>query len=280
MIGQNRKPISDINHIHPPWDQSPRGSSSMYEDRIKRIRKDIEKVAGYLWEKGWAERNGGNISARIDIPEVIPEVVRSHDVERLPEGSQGMDLLITGTDKRMRDIAEGEGLGLIRVREDLSGYDVLWSKDPEFKATSELISHVKIHLDQEEKNKAVVHSHPTELIALSHHPDYGKVDSNLSGSLWSMMPEIKIFLPKGISLIPYTMTGSEKLADMTVEAFKDSDVVIWSKHGAVAVGSDPEDAFDKLDLANKGADILLRCLSAGFDPEGIPERDLEELEDI
>ena len=32
-----------------------------YNDSISEIISQIAEVAGYLWERGWAERNGGNI---------------------------------------------------------------------------------------------------------------------------------------------------------------------------------------------------------------------------
>ena len=37
-------------------------------DSRPELRREIEKVsevAGYLWEKGWAERNGGNIVVNV-----------------------------------------------------------------------------------------------------------------------------------------------------------------------------------------------------------------------
>ncbi len=37
-------------------------------DNRPALKAEVEKVAevaGYLWEKGWAERNGGNITVNI-----------------------------------------------------------------------------------------------------------------------------------------------------------------------------------------------------------------------
>ena len=36
----------------------------------------ICEVAGYLWEKGWAERNGGNIS--VNITELLTEAEKTY----------------------------------------------------------------------------------------------------------------------------------------------------------------------------------------------------------
>jgi len=39
---------------------------SFYTDKIlKRYALDISEVTQYLWQKGWAERNAGNISVDI-----------------------------------------------------------------------------------------------------------------------------------------------------------------------------------------------------------------------
>ena len=32
---------------------------------IKQVLKDISEVSGYMWNKGWAEKNAGNISVNI-----------------------------------------------------------------------------------------------------------------------------------------------------------------------------------------------------------------------
>ena len=42
------------------------------------LAAEIEKVAevaGYLWEKGWAERNGGNIT--VNIPAQVADALRA-----------------------------------------------------------------------------------------------------------------------------------------------------------------------------------------------------------
>lgn len=47
-------------------------------DSRPELRREIEKVsevAGYLWEKGWAERNGGNIV--VNVSEYIDDELKS-----------------------------------------------------------------------------------------------------------------------------------------------------------------------------------------------------------
>ena len=40
------------------------------------------------------------------------------------------------------------------------------------------------------------------------------------------------------------------------------------------------EAFDLIDILVKSADIFLKCLSAGFDPEGLTDEQLAELKQL
>ena len=35
-------------------------------EELKAVVYQIAEVTGYLWQKGWAERNGGNITVKVD----------------------------------------------------------------------------------------------------------------------------------------------------------------------------------------------------------------------
>jgi len=51
--------------------------SSILENRPV-LTAEVEKVAevaGYLWEKGWAERNGGNIT--VNVTEYVDDAIRA-----------------------------------------------------------------------------------------------------------------------------------------------------------------------------------------------------------
>ena len=42
---------------------------------LAREVNKVAEVAGYLWEKGWAERNGGNIT--VNITEYVDDEIRA-----------------------------------------------------------------------------------------------------------------------------------------------------------------------------------------------------------
>jgi rhamnulose-1-phosphate aldolase len=145
----------------------------------------------------------------------------------------------------------------------------------------EFISHIGIHLSNEQANnhnRCILHSHPIELIAISHHPFFGHNEEALNKAIWSMLPEVRVFIPRGIFIAPYKITGSEELADLTIKGLKSRDVVLWSKHGALTTGRDALEAFDYMDVANKGVVIFLKCLAAGFTPDGLTDEEIRDLE--
>jgi rhamnulose-1-phosphate aldolase len=93
-----------------------------------------------------------------------------------------------------------------------------------------------------------------------------------------MCPEIRVFVPKGVFCAPYEISGSEALADITISGLKSRNIVLWEKHGALATGENIEKAFDYLDVANKGAKMLLLAWSAGFEPAGLTIEQMKDLE--
>jgi rhamnulose-1-phosphate aldolase len=91
-------------------------------------------------------------------------------------------------------------------------------------------------------------------------------------------PEVKVTVPRGVGLAPYTLPGSEALGRATVAALeRDHPVVLWAKHGVVAVGAGVAAAFDLVDTLNKAAQLVLLCHGAGQAPEGLGAADLAEL---
>jgi rhamnulose-1-phosphate aldolase len=252
---------------------------------IRQQLKKMAEIASFLWERQWAERNGGNISVLLSEEDCqIPSENDSHfPVENWPKTAAGLMFIVTGSGVRLRHIKRPkESLLILKIDDKAEGYYLLWG-NRNLKPTSEFITHLKIHLNRLKSGKtggAVLHTHPTELIALSHHKEYTKDSGKFCTLLWSMLPEVRLFTPRGIGLLDYIIPGSEDLAEATVNSLQSKDVVVWKKHGAIAVGDDVEEAFDFIDVANKGARIFLQCLSAGFIPEGLSPGELEELKQL
>ena len=45
---------------------------------LKKVLDSAAEVAGYLWQKGWAERNGGNLTLNITEYVLYEELARNH----------------------------------------------------------------------------------------------------------------------------------------------------------------------------------------------------------
>lgn len=248
----------------------------------------IAETAGYLWQKGWAERNGGNIT--VNITEYADDEMRRMAAISAPleigmtlPHLKGCLFFCKGTQKRMRDLARHpmENGSIIRILDDCAHYEII--ADNPVMPTSELPSHLAVHnylIGKGSPYKASLHTHPIELVAMSHNPEFLKKDV-LTRILWSMIPETKAFAPRGLGMVPYMLPSSTALADATIKAIDDDyDVVMWEKHGVFAVESDIMSAFDQVDVLNKSANIYMCARSMGFVPDGMSDAQMTELSTV
>lgn len=258
------------------------------ENRILQV----SEIAQYLWEKGWAERNAGNISVNVHdiVAEANPDIRQEFPTYKLekhyPELS-GKFFFVTGTGKRMRDLARSplENALLIRITDDGGSYSIIskniFNNNP-LLPTSELPTHLGIHqhiAQRGSKEKVVIHTHATELIALTQNPVF-KSSEAINNLLWGMHPETMIFVPKGIGVVPYCLPGSDDIATGTINELQSHDAVVWEKHGIFAIGDNILDTFDNIDILCKSASIYFMCQGAGFVPEGLTDEQLSKLKDL
>ena len=111
---------------------------------------------------------------------------------------------------------------------------------------------------------------------MSHNKKFMKKDV-LTNILWSMIPETKAFCPLGLGIVPYELPGSVELANATLNALEEYDVVMWEKHGVFAKGLDVMDAFDQIDVLSKSAKIYIDAKCMGFTPDGMSEEQMKEM---
>ncbi len=256
-------------------------------DTIPALKAEVQKVAevaGYLWQNGWAERNGGNITVNIthlidDSVRALPAISQVIPVGTVLSHLKGCYFFCKGTGKRMRDLARWpmDNGTIIRICDDCAGYEII--ADKPVMPTSELPSHLTVHdhlIAKGSPYTATVHTHPIELVAMSHNRAMLEKDV-LTRLLWSMIPETKAFCPLGLGIIPYTLPGSVELANATLAQLDEYDVVLWEKHGVFAQGLDVMDAFDQIDVLSKSAKIYVASRSMGFVPEGMTDEQMAEM---
>ena len=258
--------------------------SSILDSRpgLKAVIDQVAEVTGYLWQKGWAERNGGNIT--VNITEYADEEMRSMPAidqvmqigKQLPMLS-GKYFYVKGTGKRMRDLARWpmQNGAIIRICPDCASYEII--ADHPVRPTSELPSHLVLQnylIETGSSYKATLHTHPIELVAMSHNKRFLR-PGEMTRVLWSMIPETLAFAPLGIGIVPYKLPGSVELAEATLEQIKEHDVVLWEKHG-----QDIMDAFDQTDVLCKAANIYMCAQAMGFEPDGMTPEAVREVQQV
>ncbi len=250
------------------------------------LAHEIARVAGFLWERGWAEAGAGNIS--VNVSEYYSGIQMDFrtfpllPLHRPYPALAGQFIMITRKGARMRDFPDEPGNNFCLVKINKSGdmFQLLFEdlQNPH-DASSELLTHLGIHellLLNNSTEKAILHTHAHELISLTHIPEY-KSEEALNRLLWSMHTETLFFIPEGIGYVPFCVPGTSEMADASIESLRSHKVVLWEKHGVLSIGDDVGQAFDRIDILAKAAKIFLTCRNAGFMPEGLSSRQIEEI---
>lgn len=238
--------------------------------------RDFKRVAEVLSVKGWAEASAGNMSLRLEkapgpsAPDSLSGKVQHAAVDMTD--LIGDRFLVTASGSRMRDLAAEPRncLCLIQVL-DSRRFRLIDGSGP---LSSEWPTHAGLHsLFKESRSheRAVLHCHPLNLIALSHVFDNEK---EMNDRLFRMHHETRLYVPEMLGLIPYAVTGSEELARTSKEKLKKHRLALWDKHGVIASGKTLDEALDRVDMVEKAAAIYLLLKGAGLEPSGLSDEQL------
>jgi rhamnulose-1-phosphate aldolase len=250
------------------------------ESQIPEL-EELQRVAYWLAQRFWSEANAGNISVRLtDLPVDIAQREGCPPIQMpiaFPELS-GQHFLVTGTGKRMRDIAHDlEGnIGLIRILPGGQAYTRLWGVPG---VTSEFPAHSAIHqvlLAERPDHRAIVHTHPPGLAALTHSTQFRDAEA-LSDVLCRMHSETSYFLHKQLAYLPYMVPGSVELGRATAEVLRTCKAALWDKHGVVAIGETMSRALDWIEMLEKAAQIYWLAASSGQQPVGLTDQQIEAM---
>ena len=227
---------------------------------------ELCRICTVMYQKGWHERNGGNISLLLDEAEVSPYLDTHSFSRRVPlesplKGAAGKIFLVTGSGKYFRNTERDpeKNLGVIIISEDGSSYGVLWGFSDGGKATSELGSHLMCHLSRLEtnpKSRVIIHSHPTNIIAMTFIEELS--DKNFTRILWRMITECILVFPDGIGVLPWMPCGGDDIAQSTAAKMYEYRMVIWGCHGMLAAGNDMDEALGLIETAEKAAEIYMK----------------------
>ena len=255
---------------------------------LKPVFMQIASVAKYLWDRGWAERNAGNFSINVTGYFTEKELDRLSGYPFFPLSRGYPDLpctlfLVSGTGTRMREMAKNpaEHVCFVYISNSGSAFHIIGesAEGNSVKPTSELATHLAIQqqlIQKKAQEKVVLHAHITELIALTQLAPF-KSEAAVNALLWGMHPETMLFVPDGVGFIPYTLAGTENIALETMKGLENHKVVLWEKHGCIAIHKTFPEAFDNLDILAKSAKIYFLCKSTGLDPEGLTHSQINEI---
>lgn len=230
------------------------------------------KTTADLWQKGWNERNGGNITLRL-FPEDIAPYLSGWSVRQrvtlgkaLPELA-GQYYLVTGSGKYFRNIAidPEANIAVCRVSDSGDDIELLWGLRDGGLPTSELPSHMQSHHALQaipgNTDRVIVHCHATNLIALSYVLDFNT--DNVTRALWEGSTECLVVFPDGVGTLPWMVPGTAEIGTETAVMIARHPLVLWQYHGVFGRGQSLDEAFGLIDTAEKSAQILVKVISMG-----------------
>lgn len=210
---------------------------------------DVFKEA---YRRGWITTRDGNASYRRPEQDwfyVTPSAVRKN--EMVPDMCIKLDIDQQGW-SRDRWLAADEGM-------------LKQSLNRGLKPTGELPMHWYLQRDLSETThpRVVLHLHPTHVIAATRYL-LSRKEGDTSSMRWlaSEYPEIFRYTRVG-EILGYVEPISQALADGVERIMLNGgntlhcDVVAMDRHGAVAVGTDPWEAFEHIERLNHVCEIFL-----------------------
>lgn len=245
---------------------------------------ELKDIASNMYRMGWNERNGGNISLRIDESQAAKYIDINHVDRLIPldfdaAKASGQYYLVTGTGKYFKNIASDplNNLGLARVTEDGQNLELLWGFADGSLPTSEFSTHLLGHITRQEispDNRVIMHCHPVNTIAMTFVADIS--DEAFTRALWGTCTECIVIFPDGVSVVPWMVSGTNSIAEATAEKLKLGRSVIWAQHGIFCSGKDMDEAFGLIETIEKAAEIYMK--TAGLEiRQGITDEMLKSL---
>ncbi len=219
-----------------------------------------------MYDHGWDERNGGNISLLLDEADVAAYLDLNRVLRTLSTGFQapaleGRYFLVTGTGKYFKNVqyAPEVNLGLVRLTERGTQAELLWGYADGGKFTSEFPAHMMSHVARlavDPLNRVVMHCHPTNLLAMTYVHDLD--ERAFTRTLWQMCTECIVVFPDGVNVLPWMLCGTNEIGEATAKKMATARLVIWAQHGIYGAGKDLDETFGLIETAEKAAEIYMK----------------------
>lgn len=240
-----------------------------------------------LAEIGAAEGAAGNMSVCLRQPVdagVLLPLVKNIELPHHVPDLAGMMIFITGSGRRLRDVAEDPFANLACVLVEPGGRTgkVFTSPQAKFtRVTSEFNSHLAVHHDRMRSSDVrfhtVVHAQPLHLTMLSHQDGY-QDEKFLNRHLLRWQPETILNMPEGIGVVPFILPGSAQLVVETQLSLRERRIIVWARHGVVARADDSIlHAVDLIEYAETAAHYEYLNLLSGEQGGGLSPEQIREI---
>ncbi len=227
---------------------------------------EMVRTTTNMYQHGWDERNGGNISLLLDEAEAGAYLDLQKVLRTIPTGFHAPELagkyfLVTGTGKYFKNVQydPARNLGLLRITEDGRNAQLLWGYTDGGNFTSELPAHLMSHVQRlkvNPANRVVMHCHPANLLAMTYVHD---LDSRaFTRTLWQMCTECIVVFPDGVNVLPWMLCGTNEIGEATAEQMRTARLVVWAQHGIYGAGADLDETFGLIETAEKAAEIYMK----------------------
>lgn len=122
----------------------------------------------------------------------------------------------------------------------------------DLKPSIESEMHLSIYRKKKEVG-AIIHAHPTFATAFTAMKN--KINISLTAEACAILGE-PVF-------VPYALMGTKKLAELVARYIDNSDILLLENHGALTVGTNLLQAFDKIEVLENAARMTLIIDFAG-----------------
>ncbi len=255
--------------------------------RLPPFVQEFIDTAAAIAREGWAEANAGNLSLRMR-DEMIgqwlpytqpgPWMPLEYPIQSL-SGDRYL-FTVRGCQLRNLPLYPSRDCGVIELGRTGESYRILWGMEGSI-PTSEFMAHLQSHAVRKTVSggldRALLHVHPTHLVALSHVMSLD--DRTLTHLLWSMHPEAVLQFPGGMGFLPFAVPGSADLARMTCTALEERPMVLWEFHGVFASAPSLEQAFGMVQAAEKAAMIYRAAIEMGGVRRGLSMNQMKAMAD-
>ena len=227
---------------------------------------EMVRTCTNMYQHGWDERNGGNISWLLDETDAAEYLDVNAAVRDIPTGFEapaldGKYFLVTGAGKYFKNVQydPAHNLGVVRLSQGGRNARLLWGLTGGGTFTSEFPAHMMSHaarLSVDPANRIVMHCHPANLLAMTYVHDLGS--RAFTRTLWQMCTECIVVFPDGVNVLPWMLCGTNEIGQATAEEMKTARLVVWPQHGIYGAGKDLDETFGLIETAEKAAEIYMK----------------------